>query len=106
MVLVAEEPVVPEREGVPGDELALAGHAPEALQMEYPVLSAHHVVVLPKGAAAFVALGAEKTHVVLLAVGLPVAHEAGAGLVQEHLTLVALNTNMFNRKGISTLLLN
>ena len=90
-VLVAEEPrLFPQRERITGDELARAGRTPKALQVEDPVLGAHDVVTLAEGAAALVALGPKEADVVLLAVGLSVPHEAGAVLVQEHLTLRAL----------------
>ena len=90
-VLVAEEPrLFPQRKRITGDELARAGRTPKALQVEDPVLGAHDVVTLAEGAAALVALGPKEADVVLLAVGLSVPHEAGAVLVQEHLTLRAL----------------
>lgn len=55
VVRAAEEPVLPQRELVPGDELAAAGHTAEALDVVHLGAGAHHEVVL---AEADTALGA------------------------------------------------
>ena len=92
VVLVAEEVLVPQREGVPGLQLPLAGHAPKAFRVEYPVLGAHHIVVFPEGTATLFALGAEEPDKVFLAVRFPVTYKASTRFIKEHLTLVALKS--------------
>ena len=90
MMLVTEEPVLLEGKRVSRYELLLAGHTTKALQVKYPVFSAHHVVVFAELAAAFITFGAEQPDVVLLAVGLAVSHKTGTFFVQKHLALMAL----------------
>lgn len=46
MVRAAEKPVLPQRELVPGDELAAAGHAAETLDVVHFGAGTHHEVVL------------------------------------------------------------
>ena len=60
------------------------------LGMKYFIVGSHHKVLLLKTLLALFTLVPEEFHVVLLAVGLALPHEAGLGLVQELLTLVAL----------------
>lgn len=52
VVRAAEEPVLPQRELVPGDELAAAGHAAETLDVVHLGAGAHHEVVLAEADAA------------------------------------------------------
>lgn len=52
VVRAAEEPVLPQRELVPGDELAAAGHAAETLDVVHLRAGAHHEVVLAEADAA------------------------------------------------------
>lgn len=52
VVRAAEEPVLPQRELVPGDELAAAGHASETLDVVHFGAGAHHEVVLAEADAA------------------------------------------------------
>lgn len=52
VVRAAEEPVLPKRELVPGDELAAAGHAAETLDVVHLGAGAHHEVILAEADAA------------------------------------------------------
>ena len=52
VVRAAEEPVLPKRELVPGDELTAAGHAAETLDVVHLGAGAHHEVVLAEADAA------------------------------------------------------
>lgn len=52
VVRAAEEPVLPQRELVPGDELAAAGHTAETLDVVHLGAGAHHEVVLAEADAA------------------------------------------------------
>lgn len=52
VVCAAEEPVLPQRELVPRDELAAAGHATETLDMVHLGAGAHHEVVFAEANAA------------------------------------------------------
>lgn len=56
----AEEPVFPQRELVPGQQLPRAGHAPEALHVVDLVARPHHEVVPSEAHAAPRALYAEQ----------------------------------------------
>lgn len=56
MVGPAEKPVVPQRELVPGDELAAAGHAAETLDVVDFGAGPHHEVVFAEADVAFSAL--------------------------------------------------
>ena len=60
------------------------------LGMKYFIVGPHHKVLLLETLTTLLALVSEQLHVVLLAVGLPLPDEAGLGLVQELLALVAL----------------
>ena len=90
VVLVAEQPVLPQREGVAGDELPVTRHAAETFQVKYSILGPHHIIIFPEGTAALVTFSPEEPDVVLLAVGFAVPHEARTRLVKEHLTFVTL----------------
>ena len=57
-VVLAKQLVVPESKLVPGHELLLARDTAEAVKVEDLALGTHHIVVLPKGLVALVALGA------------------------------------------------
>ena len=61
--------------------------------MKYFIVGPHHVVLLLETLMAFLTFVAEQFHVVLLAVGLPFPDKTGLGLVQELLTLIALQSN-------------
>lgn len=52
VVCAAEEPVLPQRELVPRDELAAAGHAAETLDVVHLGAGTHHEVVLAEADAA------------------------------------------------------
>lgn len=52
VVCAAEEPVLPQRELVPRDELAAAGHTTETLDMVHLGAGAHHEVVFAEANAA------------------------------------------------------
>lgn len=60
VVLLAEKPVLAQRELVPGDELTFARAAPETFDVVDLGLGPHHEVVLAEGQPALVALGAEQ----------------------------------------------
>ena len=92
VVLVAVEPVLLQSVAVAGNQLPLAGDALEAVQVENPVSGAHHVIAFAKGVSALITFCSKETNVVFLAIRLAVPHKAGAVLVQEHLTLVALKS--------------
>lgn len=82
MVGAAEQVALPQAELVAGQELAAAGGAAEALQVVDVVAGAHHQVAAAERRPALGALDAEEPAVISLAVGLAVAQEACAGLVQ------------------------
>ena len=92
VVLVAVEPVLLQSVAVAGNQLPLAGDALEAVEVENPVSGAHHVIAFAKGVSALITFCSKETNVVFLAIRLAVPHKAGAVLVQEHLTLVALKS--------------
>lgn len=52
MVRAAEKPVLPQRELVPGDKLAAAGHTAETLDVVHLGTGAHHEVILAEADAA------------------------------------------------------
>ena len=52
VVRAAEEPVLPQRELIPGDKLAAAGHAAETLDVVHLGARAHHEVVFAEADAA------------------------------------------------------
>lgn len=52
VVGAAEEPVLPQRELIPGDKLAAAGHAAETLDVVHLGARAHHEVVFAEADAA------------------------------------------------------
>ena len=52
VVCAAEEPVLPQRELIPGDKLAAAGHAAETLDVVHLGARAHHEVVFAEADAA------------------------------------------------------
>lgn len=58
VVRPAEEAVFPQREFIPGDELAAAGHAAETLDVVHLGAGPHHEVVLAEADAALGALDA------------------------------------------------
>ena len=60
MVVLAKEPVVAKGELVSGDQLLVAGHAPEAVQVVDLVLGSHHKVVSAKTPPAPLTLGSEQ----------------------------------------------
>lgn len=53
VVGATEEPILTQRELVPGDELAAAGHTAETLDVVHLGTGAHHEVVLAETDAAF-----------------------------------------------------
>ena len=70
--------------------MAFAGGASETLYVVDFGFGSHHKVVFTKRIPALITFGAEQTNVVALAVGLAVAHEARAALVEELTALLAL----------------
>lgn len=90
MMFVTVKSFVFQGETIARYQLSLAGHTSETLEVENSVLGAHHIVAFAEGAATLITFGPEQTNVILLAVSLAVSNEAGAVLVQKHLTLVTL----------------